>query len=48
VKHKKSKRQKDKETLTSVVKEMTQPRFAESARKQLQDTHHGTPNAPAD
>jgi len=32
--HKKSKIQKDKETLTSVVKEMAQPRFAESAPKE--------------
>jgi hypothetical protein len=36
MKHKKSKRQKDNETLTRVRKEMAQPRFAESARRELQ------------
>jgi len=39
VKRKKSKRQKDHETLTSVRKEMAQPRFAESARKVLQNAN---------
>jgi hypothetical protein len=36
----KSKKRKDKETLTSVLKEMAQPRFAESARKEEEDAKH--------
>jgi hypothetical protein len=46
VKHKKSKRQKEKETLASVIKEMAQPRFAASARKaQLDANEKGTERA---
>jgi hypothetical protein len=42
----KSKKQKDKETLTSVMKEMAQPRFAESARKEEENANHeGTKSA---
>jgi hypothetical protein len=33
MKHVRSKKQKDKETLTGVLKEMAQPRFAKSAGK---------------
>jgi hypothetical protein len=46
MKHVKSKKQKDKETLTSVLKEMAQPRFAESARQEEEDANHeGTESA---
>ena len=46
MKHVKSKKQKDKETLTSVLKEMAQPRFAESARKEEEVAgHRGTGRA---
>ncbi|MGD0963260.1 MAG: hypothetical protein ABSA57_05085 [Candidatus Acidiferrales bacterium] len=46
MKHLKSKKQKDKETLTSVLKEMAQPRFAKSARKEEEDANHrGTEGA---
>jgi hypothetical protein len=38
-----SKRQKDKETLASVLKEMGQPRFAESTRKEEEDANHDGP-----
>ena len=40
MKHIKSKKQKDKETLDIVFKEMAQPRFAESARKVEEDANH--------
>ena len=43
MKHVKSKKQKDKETLASVLKEMAQPRFAESARKEEEDANHEAP-----
>jgi hypothetical protein len=39
-KKRKSKKQIDKETLVSVMKEMTQPRFAESARREEEDANH--------
>ncbi len=38
--HTKSKKQKDEDTLASVLKEMAQPRFAESARKEEEDANH--------
>ena len=38
--HMKSKKQKDKEALTSIFKEMAQPRFAESARKEVEGANH--------
>jgi hypothetical protein len=40
VKHKKSKKQRDKATLASVTKEMAAPRFAESARKEEEELNH--------
>jgi hypothetical protein len=40
VKHKKSKKQRDKATLASVTKEMAEPRFAESARKEEEEASH--------
>jgi hypothetical protein len=40
VKHKKSKKQKDKATLAGVAKEMAAPRFAESARKEEEEANH--------
>jgi hypothetical protein len=40
VKHKKSKRQRDKATLASITKEMAAPRFAESARKEEEELNH--------
>ena len=40
MKHIKSRKQKDKETLTSIFKEMAQPRFAESARKEEEGADH--------
>ena len=40
VKHKESKKQRDKATLASVTKEMAWPRFAESARKE-EEANHG-------
>ena len=46
MKHVKSKKQKDKETLASVLKEMAQPRFAESARKEEEDANHEAPEVP--
>jgi len=39
VKHKKSKKQRDKATLASVTKEMAEPRFAESAREEEEANH---------
>jgi hypothetical protein len=39
MKHVRSKKQKDKETLTGVLKEMAQPRFAKSARKKEEETN---------
>jgi hypothetical protein len=38
-KHVRLRKQKDKETLTSVLKEMAQPRFAKSARKKEEETN---------
>jgi hypothetical protein len=40
MKLRKSKRQKDKATLAHVVKEMAQPRFAESCRKEEEEANH--------
>jgi hypothetical protein len=40
MKYLKSKKQKDKETLASVLKEMAQPRLAKSARKEEEDANH--------
>jgi hypothetical protein len=46
VKRKKSKKQKEKETVANLVKEMAQPRFAASARKaQLDANQRGTERA---
>jgi hypothetical protein len=41
VKHKKSKKQRDKATVASVTKEMAGPRFAGSARRQEEEANHG-------
>jgi hypothetical protein len=41
VRHKKSKKQRDKATLASVTKEMAGPRFAESARKAEEEVNLG-------
>jgi hypothetical protein len=41
VKHKKSKKQRDKATLASVTKEMAGPRFAKSTRKKEEEADHG-------
>jgi hypothetical protein len=41
-KKKKSKKESARATLASVTKEMAQPRFAESARKQEDANHHVT------
>jgi len=41
VKHKKSKKQRDKVTLASVTKEMAGPRFVESVRKAEEEANHG-------
>jgi hypothetical protein len=40
VKLKKLKKVKDKAILTSVAKEMAQPRFAESCRKEEEEANH--------
>jgi hypothetical protein len=40
MKLKKLKKQKDKATFASVTKEMAQPRFAESARKEEEEANH--------
>ena len=40
MKLKKSKKQKDKATLARVAKEMAQPRFAESCRKEEEEANH--------
>ena len=40
MKHIKSMKQTDRETLASVFKGMAQPRFAESARKVEEDANH--------
>jgi hypothetical protein len=40
VKQKKSKKQRDQETLASVTKEMAAPRFVESGRKEEEANHH--------
>jgi hypothetical protein len=41
-KKKKSKKQSARATLASVTKEMAQPRFVESARKEEDANHHDT------
>jgi len=41
-KKKKSKKESARATLASVTKEMAQPRFAESARKEEDANHHAT------
>jgi hypothetical protein len=43
MKYLKSKKQKDKETLASVLKEMANPRLAKSARKEEEDANHEGP-----
>jgi len=47
VKHKKSKKQRDQETLASVTKEMAEPRFAESGRKEEVANHHARVHDPS-
>jgi hypothetical protein len=42
---KKSKKESDKALLASITKEMAQPRFAESARKEEDANNHGTERA---
>jgi hypothetical protein len=41
-KKKRSKKESARTTLASVTKEMAQPRFAESARKEEEENHHVT------